>query len=151
MMSFRSREITARLSSLACAVAALTVVVIGAVCPPAQADLLLALETPKQEYLVQEPLLVVVRVSNAGTTNARIVRYLDPSEGLLEVEVTAPGEKAHSYRPWVHLTALAGAFANSGVELGPGEEYSAVADLTYEVGRRALLSRSGEYLSLIHI
>lgn len=52
----------------------------------------LQLESPKQAYVVGEPIVLTVAIHNTGTTPQSIYPLLDPKYRFLNVEVRAPGD-----------------------------------------------------------
>lgn len=113
---------------------------------PAQGELLLELSAPKRQYVVNEPIFVLVAFRNAGVSDATILRYFKPGAGLLSFEIAAPGESSHQYEPWVRGSLSRECLAKGAVLVGPGESYTGVVDLTFDGGLgQSTLSRSGEY------
>jgi len=125
-------------------VAACIAVVLGRV--PARADLALEISADKTQYLVDEPLYVTVVLTNSGDREARTLRLFHPGAHILSFEIAPPGLQPHWHKPWVEFSMVRDGFAKAAVRLGPGEQYSAVVDLTYDGKRGIVLSRAGEYV-----
>jgi len=78
----------------------------------------LHLHSPKQAYVLGEPVVMTVGVHNDGTTSRMVIPSLNPYNRFLNVEVQAPGSGDFlPFRPAV----LADARGKPAVELGPGE------------------------------
>ncbi len=67
----------------------------------AAADLQLVVTSPKNQYLPDEPLFVTVTLNNVGIAELAALRLLDPGDGVVSFEISAPGEELHNYCPWV--------------------------------------------------
>ena len=81
---------------------------------PAQDDhnaLSVTLRPTKPTYVLGEPVYVILQLDNHGATPIGIFPYLEPGEGAVHIEVTAPDEKR---APFVPL----------------GESYNEVAEVT---------------------
>jgi hypothetical protein len=115
----------------------------------AAADLQLLLTSPKNQYLPDEPLFVTVTLSNVAIAEVAALRLLDPGDGVVSFQITAPGEERHNYCPWVRSAWTLDGLAETAIYLNPGAQYSASVDLTYEMrdgGRPTVLSQPGEYV-----
>jgi hypothetical protein len=121
---------------------------------PARAELALRIGVDQTRYLLGEPLLVRVDVSNQGANDVVMIRDFDPGVGFLAFVITSPAQPSHKYQPWGHGDYGPGGLAQVALQLAPGEHYSGVVDLTYEIVRESrtrasrvpLLSCSGEYV-----
>jgi len=117
---------------------------------PTCAEFQLELSSYKTQYLPHEPLYVKVAVRNVGPSDSRILTILDPEVGFMKFEIAAPGEEPHKYDPGVAIEIVKPE-EGAALTLGPGESYSARADLTEELcreeaGRKTVLSKPGMYV-----
>jgi len=114
----------------------------------AAGQLLLELSSPKDHCLRDEPLYVVATLRNDGPSECAFLRYLDPASGILSFEIAPPGEEPRACKAWGSLSYTRQGLEQGLLYLGPGEQYRAALEITYEMRdrKRALvLSRPGEY------
>jgi len=118
----------------------------------AWAGLVLTIDTPKLDYLLDECIYITVTMKNTGSQSAEVVNLLTPDMGIVSFEITPPGDGSRLYNSCGKATLDISSIAKSVVRLAPGDKYSASVDLSHEPGDKnprrltPLLSRSGQYL-----
>ena len=124
MRHMSSRSLTCLPLLLACLIAAV---------PSAAGSPRLDLTAPQARYLVQEALLLRVSLTNPGNEEVTTLALLRAEAGLLRLQISPPGQKTHTLRPWAQDELGPSAIGNAVITLVPGAYYDAIADLTYEM------------------
>jgi len=124
----------------------------GLSCGREKPGLTLELRADKTRYLLDEPLLVTVVFDNRGTEDAPLIVVPAPVIGILDLEITAPGEQAHRGPAIAPGDFGPGRFVRPDVQVRPGGQYSTGMYLRDLAGgeRRPLRSRPGEYVIRAH-
>jgi len=109
---------------------------------PARATLELTLSSPRDRYLLHEPLPLVVTVQNTGAVVESVSNRLLLLEfDNLWLEIAPPGQPFHRFTRHAHIDAA----ADPGYRLGPGEAISAVLGIYTLDNTGPLLPAPGAY------
>lgn len=112
------------------------------------ASIALELKAPKNACLLDESMYITATLHNTGESNVKVMSQLELGAGILNMNISVPGERTHQLVPWVQIGLASTSITAGMINLVPKGSYSTSLDITYNIekgNKQTVFHKTGIY------